>query len=724
MTHPAARDFASDSRVRAARAAAVEQFIARAKASAATRADGTPDPEATANELIALGRESWLFPFEHFPVEPDRVTPFYRLAEDGDGGFALYAAVGLPGKHQLPHDHTTWAVIAGVRGVERNVVYRRVNAENAAIAALEELRTVDITAGTAVILTGDDIHTTALLGDQPSLHLHFYGLSQERMVERVRFDGPHGGAVTPVPVSTAIRHAAIDVPTLRARLALNEELAVFDVREEGRYARGHLLEAANLPVSRIEVQVLARVPRRHTPIVLVDEAGEIVDEAAAKLLRIGYPDVAVLRGGTRAWIEAGEDVTGGVYVQGKLAAERAAASIEHTELSVAQFLELQQRTQPLLLDVRPFDEFVEYTIPGALNCPAGELPVRVPAFLRDTATPVVVHCAGRARSIRAAQILGELGLANPIHILRNGTMAWELHGLTLERGRREALPVSFDETRFSLNGMRSSNTSIRVLSADELAAWEAPHAPRSTYRLDVRTPDEFAAGHLPGWQSAPGGQLLHAVDRYAPTLHARIVLADWDGVRAPAIARRLSESEYADVALFRPPWDAVLAIGAEPIRVAPVSEVQAPRLEAAPLSALLANGRAVLFDVDSSKAFRHRHVRGARFGTADVVLETLAREAKSATDTRTWVITSADGLLAQAVASELRRKSGRDVRALLGGNAAAFAAGLETESGEDGLLNADDAWHGPHGIGDLDARLNAFREYIEWETALLQRHAR
>lgn len=400
MTQPAAHDPALDSRVRAARAEAVAHFIARAKASAATRLDGAPDLEAMANELIALGHEDWLFPFEHFPVEPDRVTPFYRLAEDGDGGFALYAAVGLPGKRQLPHDHTTWAVIAGVRGIERNIVYRRVSAKNAAVAALEEQRTVDVTAGTAVTLANDDIHTTALLGDQPSLHLHFYGLSQERMFERVRFDGPHGGAVTPVPVSTAIRHAVIDVPTLRAQFSLAEELALFDVREEGRYAREHLLEAANLPVSRIEVQVLARVPRRHTPIVLVDEAGEIADEAAAKLLRIGYPDVTVLRGGTRAWVEAGEAVVGGVYVQGKLAAERAAASLAEAELSVPQFLALQQSMQPLLIDVRPFDEFVDYTIPGALNCPAGELPVRVPAFLRDTATPVVVHCAGRARSIR------------------------------------------------------------------------------------------------------------------------------------------------------------------------------------------------------------------------------------------------------------------------------------------------------------------------------------
>jgi rhodanese-related sulfurtransferase len=36
-----------------------------------------------------------------------------------------HISAALPGKGQPPHDHTTWAIIAGVQGNERNVVYGR-----------------------------------------------------------------------------------------------------------------------------------------------------------------------------------------------------------------------------------------------------------------------------------------------------------------------------------------------------------------------------------------------------------------------------------------------------------------------------------------------------------------------------------------------------------------------------------------------------------------------
>ena len=42
-----------------------------------------------------------------------------------DGRFALYGSAGVPGKAQPPHNHTTWASIAGVFGDEHNVFYER-----------------------------------------------------------------------------------------------------------------------------------------------------------------------------------------------------------------------------------------------------------------------------------------------------------------------------------------------------------------------------------------------------------------------------------------------------------------------------------------------------------------------------------------------------------------------------------------------------------------------
>ena len=39
----------------------------------------------------------------------------------------VFAAAWLPGRGALPHNHGTWAVVAGVDGLERNIFWRRMD---------------------------------------------------------------------------------------------------------------------------------------------------------------------------------------------------------------------------------------------------------------------------------------------------------------------------------------------------------------------------------------------------------------------------------------------------------------------------------------------------------------------------------------------------------------------------------------------------------------------
>jgi rhodanese-related sulfurtransferase len=72
---------------------------------------------------------------------------------------------------------------------------------------------------------------------------------------------------------------------------------------------------------------------------------------------------------------------------------------------------------------------------------------------------------------------------------------------------------------------------VAAIDRDELMVWLADDA-RTTYRFDVRTPEEFEEGHLEAFRSAPGGQLVQETDVFAPVRGGRMVLADHDGVRA------------------------------------------------------------------------------------------------------------------------------------------------------------------------------------------------
>jgi rhodanese-related sulfurtransferase len=85
---------------------------------------------------------------------------------------------------------------------------------------------------------------------------------------------------------------------------------------------------------------------------------------------------------------------------------------------------------------------------------------------------------------------------------------------------------------------------------------------RTLYQFDVRTPEEYLAGHLPGFRSAPGGQLVQETDSFAPVRGARIVLSDPLGARADMTASWLAQMAWEVYVLDGAPDDRV--VGKDP----------------------------------------------------------------------------------------------------------------------------------------------------------------
>ncbi len=82
----------------------------------------------------------------------------------------------------------------------------------------------------------------------------------------------------------------------------------------------------------------------------------------------------------------------------------------------------------LIVDVREADEVEQGAIPGAVAIPRGVLESRIEGAAPDRARPIVVYCAGGARSAFAAKALGELGYADVVS-LAGGFGAWKGAGL-------------------------------------------------------------------------------------------------------------------------------------------------------------------------------------------------------------------------------------------------------------------------------------------------------
>ena len=331
------------------------------------------------------------------------------------------------------------------------------------------------------------------------------------------------------------------------------ELALVDVRDARAYASGHILHAANLPLARLETLAARALPRRSVPIGVCDDGEGIAAQAAARLAAFGYHDVRVLEGGVQAWRARGGVLFSGTNVPSKAFGEH----IEHIEgtpsLSAEELNALVgSGADVLILDSRPLDEYHAHSIPGGICVPGAELAYRVHDLRSSPDTRVVVNCAGRTRSIIGAQSLINAGVTN-VTSLRNGTMGWRLAGLPLDIGAKRRYPPMSEDGREKAKRAAvgvAERFGVRYLDWSTFESWRRERDERTLYVLDVRSPEEFEAGHLPGSRCAPGGQLVQETDDFAPVLGARVVLVDDDGMRATMTASWLNQMGGREVAVL------------------------------------------------------------------------------------------------------------------------------------------------------------------------------
>jgi rhodanese-related sulfurtransferase len=503
------------------------------------------------------------------------------------------------------------------------------------------------------------------------------------------------------------------------------EFALLDVREAGLFVKKHLFHASCAPLWRLEYVLDRLVPRRTTPVVLVDLQGEQAEAAAARLERLGYSDVAILEGGTLAWEAQGYEVFIDTNVPSKAFGEVVEVKARTPHLTAEELhRHIKDGENLVIVDGRPAEEFFNFSLPGAHNVPNGELPYRIREFAPDPRTLIVVNCAGRTRSIIGAQTLKNLKLPNPVAALKGGTMSWLMAGWTLEKGQSTVLPEP-QPAHLAPIGERlrelADHFGIAAIGTAELEAWRSADD-RSLYLFDVRTIDEYRAGHLPGARWAAGGQLVQATDTYLATRNARVALTDHDGVRALNTAVWLRQMGFQDVYLYPVPPQAALETGPEPIRVLRDPAVPAaPWISVRQAETLRQSDGARIYDIDQSVRFARRHVAGARFAAPHRIEAFLDR-----TDERPVLLTSEDGGLAQVVAGQLAAR-GHPARVILGGTQAWLAAQLPTVPGRDGILTGEDdtRYSGYELAEDKTAasevvRDERFRAYLQWELDLVE----
>ena len=229
-----------------------------------------------------------------------------------------------------------------------------------------------------------------------------------------------------------LRQAAELMDALRQQ----QEVAIVDVRDEALFATAHPLFAVNIPLSKLELELLDRIPQRTTAITLYDGGEGLAQTAAERIAALGYSNVALLANDLAGWQAAGGELFIDVNSPSKAFGELVEHHNHTPSLSADDVHQLiNSDANVVVLDARRFDEYQTMSIPGATSVPGGELVLRVRDIAPSPETTVIVNCAGRTRSIIGTQSLVNAGIRNPVFALRNGTIGWTLAGHALDQGQ-------------------------------------------------------------------------------------------------------------------------------------------------------------------------------------------------------------------------------------------------------------------------------------------------
>jgi rhodanese-related sulfurtransferase len=411
-------------------------------------------------------------------------------------------------------------------------------------------------------------------------------------------------------------------------------------------------------------------------------------------------------------------------VPSKVFGEQALHRYHTPEVTCAELAaRIERGERMVIVDSRTPEEYSRGCIPGAVSVPGAELALRIADLLPSPDVPIVVHCGGRTRSFIGAETLRRMALPNPIVALRNGTMGWQLDGFTLERGATRWAPPASPKSREAgerVAARVAAEDGVTMIDAKDVQDALARRDEEDVFLLDVRTAEEYAAGHPAGAAWAPGGQVIQATDEYVGVRAGTIILTCDGLVRSVMTASWLVRMGFPRVRVLRGGLPAWTAAGGEVEhgQPAPVpfgyeaARAAATTITPAALRAeLAAAGAPAVIDVDPSDAYARGHVPAATWlcrGRLELTIDTVATVA------RPVVLTCEDGVASTLAAATLASMGRRRVRVLAGGKRGWIAAGLALETGATTLGDvADDVVLKPYERGR-----DAMEAYLRWETDL------
>ncbi len=128
-----------------------------------------------------------------------------------------------------------------------------------------------------------------------------------------------------IVVFTELRRKAgslVNVEAADAVKLINNDGVVIDIRSNDAFARGHIVNARNIPSDELDAKLEQLKSLKNTPLIAVCDSGITSRKAVNTLQSAGFESVYNLKGGMAGWNQSGLPVVTGKKTRSKSAKQK------------------------------------------------------------------------------------------------------------------------------------------------------------------------------------------------------------------------------------------------------------------------------------------------------------------------------------------------------------------------------------------------------------------
>jgi len=231
-----------------------------------------------------------------------------------------------------------------------------------------------------------------------------------------------------------------------------------------------------------------------------------------------------------------------------------AAKTKITEISIEDFKKsMNKEKDGVLIDVRTAAEYAAGHIPGAVNIPRGVLEFKITDKYSDRNTNITVYCKKGERGALSARSLKKLKYKN-VKSIAGGWQAW---AKVAPLPKKPEMPA---EIKKMVKEAKSKIKHIKLADLKNMMKGKEPFI-----LIDIREPQEFEAGNIPGSVNIPRGLLEFKITKKFPDREANIVIYCKNGGRASLAAQSLERIKYVNIRSVEGGWEAWAKMAETPV---------------------------------------------------------------------------------------------------------------------------------------------------------------